>query len=91
MLVIYLIIVKKKIYIIIIILLSLGSDKPQLSCIRITAMLVASNRLWIGTGIGVIISVPLLDSKFIINLLIYVERNNHFLTKDITKNFWSYS
>ncbi|VVC26844.1 Hypothetical protein CINCED_3A014496 [Cinara cedri] len=39
----------------------LGSDKPQLSCIRITAMLVASNRLWIGTGIGVVISVPLLD------------------------------
>jgi hypothetical protein len=26
-------------------------------------MLVASNRLWIGTGIGVVISVPLLDSK----------------------------
>jgi len=42
---------------------STGSDKPQLSCIRITAMLVASNRLWIGTGIGVVISVPLLDSK----------------------------
>jgi len=41
----------------------IGSDKPQLSCIRITAMLVASNRLWIGTGIGVVISVPLLDSK----------------------------
>lgn len=40
-----------------------GSDKPQLSCIRITSMLVASNRLWIGTGIGVVISVPLLDSK----------------------------
>ncbi|XP_050419559.1 JNK-interacting protein 3 isoform X3 [Adelges cooleyi] len=39
----------------------LGSDKPHLSCIRITAMLVASNRLWIGTGIGVVISVPLLD------------------------------
>ncbi|XP_050539703.1 JNK-interacting protein 3 [Daktulosphaira vitifoliae] len=39
----------------------LGSDKPHLSCIRITAMLVASNRLWIGTGIGVVLSVPLLD------------------------------
>ncbi|CAH1726033.1 unnamed protein product [Aphis gossypii] len=39
----------------------LGSDKPQLSCIRITSMLIASNRLWIGTGIGVVISVPLLD------------------------------
>lgn len=46
-----------------------GSDKPQLSCIRITAMLVASNRLWIGTGIGVVISVPLLDSN--LTLLLY--------------------
>lgn len=42
----------------------LGSDKPHLSCIRITAMLIASNRLWIGTGIGVVLSVPLLDSKY---------------------------
>lgn len=47
-------------------LLLTGSDKPQLSCIRITAMLVASNRLWIGTGIGVVISVPLLDSKTLV-------------------------
>lgn len=50
---------------------STGSDKPQLSCIRITAMLVASNRLWIGTGIGVVISVPLLDSKILIHLILF--------------------
>lgn len=49
-----------------------GSDKPQLSCIRITAMLVASNRLWIGTGIGVVISVPLLDSKIFKYNILYI-------------------
>lgn len=32
------------------------------SFVRITALLISSNRLWIGTGNGVIISVPLSDS-----------------------------
>lgn len=33
------------------------------SFVRITALLVSSKRLWIGTGNGVIISVPLTESK----------------------------
>lgn len=35
-------------------------------------MLVASNRLWIGTGIGVVISVPLLDSKKIFSIMYFI-------------------
>ena len=31
---------------------------------RITALLVSVNRLWIGTGNGVIISVPLSESTY---------------------------
>lgn len=39
----------------------LGTGKLGFSFVRITALLVASARLWIGTGNGVIISVPLSD------------------------------
>lgn len=31
---------------------------------RITALLIAGNRLWVGTGNGVVISIPLTESKF---------------------------
>ncbi|KAB7494570.1 C-Jun-amino-terminal kinase-interacting protein 4 [Armadillidium nasatum] len=37
----------------------LGTGKLGFSFVRITALLISSNRLWIGTGNGVIISVPL--------------------------------
>ncbi|CAG5128498.1 unnamed protein product, partial [Candidula unifasciata] len=37
----------------------LGTGKLGFSFVRITAMLISCNRLWIGTGNGVIISVPL--------------------------------
>ncbi|GLH16726.1 C-Jun-amino-terminal kinase-interacting protein 3 [Gryllus bimaculatus] len=37
----------------------LGTGKLGFSYVRITALLISSNRLWIGTGNGVIISVPL--------------------------------
>lgn len=37
----------------------LGTGKVGFSFVRITALLISSNRLWIGTGNGVIISVPL--------------------------------
>ena len=42
----------------------LGTGKLGFSFVRITALLISSNRLWIGTGNGVIISVPLSESEF---------------------------
>lgn len=39
----------------------LGTGKLGFSFVRITALMVSCNRLWIGTGNGVIISVPLSD------------------------------
>ncbi|XP_063748841.1 C-Jun-amino-terminal kinase-interacting protein 4 isoform X3 [Eleginops maclovinus] len=39
----------------------LGTGKLGFSFVRITALMVSSNRLWIGTGNGVIISIPLTD------------------------------
>ncbi|XP_052675918.1 C-Jun-amino-terminal kinase-interacting protein 4-like isoform X18 [Crassostrea angulata] len=41
----------------------LGTGKLGFSFVRITAMLISCNRLWIGTGNGVIISVPLSESN----------------------------
>ncbi|CAH0547259.1 unnamed protein product [Brassicogethes aeneus] len=40
----------------------LGTGKLGFSFVRITSLLISSNRLWIGTSNGVIISVPLTDS-----------------------------
>lgn len=40
----------------------LGTGKLGFSFVRITALLISSNRLWIGTGNGVIISVPLSEA-----------------------------
>lgn len=39
----------------------LGAGKLGFSLVRISALLISSNRLWIGTSNGVIISVPLSD------------------------------
>ncbi|XP_066943642.1 C-Jun-amino-terminal kinase-interacting protein 4 isoform X7 [Macrobrachium rosenbergii] len=39
-----------------------GTGKLGFSFVRITALLISSNRLWIGTGNGVIISVPLSET-----------------------------
>lgn len=41
----------------------LGTGKLGFSFVRITALLISCNRLWMGTGNGVIISVPLSDSS----------------------------
>uniref|UniRef100_A0A6Q2YU81 C-Jun-amino-terminal kinase-interacting protein 4 n=1 Tax=Esox lucius TaxID=8010 RepID=A0A6Q2YU81_ESOLU len=41
----------------------LGTGKLGFSFVRITALMVSCNRLWVGTGNGVIISIPLTDSK----------------------------
>lgn len=43
---------------------STGTGKLGFSFVRITALMVSCNRLWIGTGNGVIISIPLTESKF---------------------------
>ncbi|XP_056128218.1 sperm associated antigen 9a isoform X9 [Rhinichthys klamathensis goyatoka] len=40
----------------------LGTGKLGFSFVRITALTVSCNRLWVGTGNGVIISIPLSDS-----------------------------
>ncbi|CAI9734622.1 C-Jun-amino-terminal kinase-interacting protein 4-like isoform X8 [Octopus vulgaris] len=42
----------------------LGTGKLGFSFVRITSLLISCNRLWIGTGNGVIISVPLSESSF---------------------------
>ncbi|XP_061911404.1 C-Jun-amino-terminal kinase-interacting protein 4-like isoform X1 [Entelurus aequoreus] len=40
----------------------LGTGKLGFSFVRITALMVSCNRLWIGTGNGVIISIPLAET-----------------------------
>ncbi|XP_050417313.1 C-Jun-amino-terminal kinase-interacting protein 4 isoform X10 [Patella vulgata] len=40
-----------------------GTGRLGFSFVRITAVLISSNRLWIGTGNGVIVSVPLSESN----------------------------
>ncbi|XP_033632321.1 C-Jun-amino-terminal kinase-interacting protein 4-like isoform X2 [Asterias rubens] len=40
----------------------LGTGKLGFSFVRITALMIACNRLWVGTGNGVIISIPLTES-----------------------------
>ncbi|TNN48626.1 C-Jun-amino-terminal kinase-interacting protein 4 [Liparis tanakae] len=40
----------------------LGTGKLGFSFVRITALMVSSNRLWIGTGNGVILSIPLTET-----------------------------
>ncbi|XP_077984905.1 C-Jun-amino-terminal kinase-interacting protein 4-like isoform X2 [Glandiceps talaboti] len=40
----------------------LGTGKLGFSFVRITALMVSSNRLWVGTGNGVIISIPLTEA-----------------------------
>ncbi|XP_053367114.1 C-Jun-amino-terminal kinase-interacting protein 4 isoform X1 [Clarias gariepinus] len=41
----------------------LGTGKLGFSFVRITALMVSCKRLWVGTGNGVIISIPLTDTK----------------------------
>ncbi|XP_039543291.1 sperm associated antigen 9a isoform X9 [Pimephales promelas] len=41
----------------------LGTGKLGFSFVRITALMVSCNRLWVGTGNGVIISIPLSDAN----------------------------
>uniref|UniRef100_A0A8D0A9V1 C-Jun-amino-terminal kinase-interacting protein 4 n=1 Tax=Sander lucioperca TaxID=283035 RepID=A0A8D0A9V1_SANLU len=48
----------------------LGTGKLGFSFVRITALMVSCNRLWIGTGNGVIISIPLTDTNMETNAAI---------------------
>ncbi|XP_063970634.1 C-Jun-amino-terminal kinase-interacting protein 4-like [Lytechinus pictus] len=41
----------------------LGTGKLGFSFVRITSVMISCNRLWVGTGNGVIISIPLSESK----------------------------
>ncbi|XP_077594650.1 C-Jun-amino-terminal kinase-interacting protein 4 isoform X3 [Stigmatopora nigra] len=43
----------------------LGTGKLGFSFVRITALMVSCNRLWVGTGNGVIISIPLSESTML--------------------------
>lgn len=40
-----------------------GTGKLGFSFVRITALLIAGSRLWVGTGNGVVISIPLTESE----------------------------
>ncbi|XP_061256717.1 C-Jun-amino-terminal kinase-interacting protein 3 isoform X15 [Bos javanicus] len=40
----------------------LGTGKLGFSFVRITALLIAGNRLWVGTGNGVVVSIPLTET-----------------------------
>lgn len=42
----------------------IGTGKLGFSFVRITALLIAGNRLWVGTGNGVVISIPLTESEW---------------------------
>ncbi|XP_006810928.2 C-Jun-amino-terminal kinase-interacting protein 3-like [Neolamprologus brichardi] len=46
----------------------LGTGKLGFSFVRITALLIGGNRLWVGTGNGVIISIPLTESESLFSL-----------------------
>lgn len=54
------------------ILFCTGTGKLGFSFVRITALMVTCNRLWVGTGNGVIISIPLSDCKLTPNSFIHI-------------------
>lgn len=43
----------------------IGTGKLGFSFVRITTLMISCKRLWIGTGNGVIISIPLTESEFL--------------------------
>uniref|UniRef100_A0A673YW93 Sperm associated antigen 9a n=1 Tax=Salmo trutta TaxID=8032 RepID=A0A673YW93_SALTR len=49
----------------------LGTGKLGFSFVRITALMISCSRLWVGTGNGVIISIPLSEGKSIRTLLLH--------------------
>ena len=53
-----------------------GTGKLGFSFVRITSMLISCNRLWIGTGNGVIISVPLSESKYPYFIFVYQKKKD---------------
>uniref|UniRef100_A0AAR2KAR4 C-Jun-amino-terminal kinase-interacting protein 4 n=1 Tax=Pygocentrus nattereri TaxID=42514 RepID=A0AAR2KAR4_PYGNA len=54
----------------------LGTGKLGFSFVRITALMVSCNRLWVGTGNGVIISIPLSELTLAVSFLCIVANKN---------------
>nr|XP_054527165.1 C-Jun-amino-terminal kinase-interacting protein 4 isoform X7 [Pan troglodytes] len=52
----------------------LGTGKLGFSFVRITALMVSCNRLWVGTGNGVIISIPLTERENIWYLVFLLQQ-----------------
>lgn len=57
---------------------SAGSGKLGFSFVRISCLMTSCNRLWIGTGNGVIVSVPLSESKF--TACVWICMSKHLLS-----------
>uniref|UniRef100_A0A3Q3KR50 RH2 domain-containing protein n=1 Tax=Monopterus albus TaxID=43700 RepID=A0A3Q3KR50_MONAL len=53
----------------------LGTGRLGFSFVRITALMVSCNRLWIGTGNGVIISIPLTETWILVPLILPLAAN----------------
>lgn len=53
----------------------LGTGKLGFSFVRITALMVSCNRLWIGTSNGVIISVPISEGQGKLSKFFYTFHN----------------
>ena len=70
---------------------STGTGKLGFSFVRITALMVSCKRLWVGTGNGVIISIPLTESKSPshaeLNLLIIYHNVQSFAAAAFVKKF----
>uniref|UniRef100_A0A665UGV0 C-Jun-amino-terminal kinase-interacting protein 4-like n=1 Tax=Echeneis naucrates TaxID=173247 RepID=A0A665UGV0_ECHNA len=54
----------------------LGTGKLGFSFVRITALVVSCSRLWVGTGNGVIISIPLSEAVSFINIFLFYSAAN---------------
>ncbi|CAH1125243.1 unnamed protein product [Ceutorhynchus assimilis] len=68
----------------------LGTGKLGFSLVRITSLLISSNRLWIGTSNGVIISVPLSDGSSMTNSTTLVPRGNSLVPATIPGSYVPY-
>lgn len=71
-----------------------GTGKLGFSFVRITSLMVSCNRLWIGTGNGVIISIPLTECEYmavylvIILVKLHSKSENHQLNQYKCYKFW---
>ncbi|XP_066560850.1 C-Jun-amino-terminal kinase-interacting protein 4 isoform X2 [Amia ocellicauda] len=63
----------------------LGTGKLGFSFVRITALMVSCNRLWVGTGNGVIISIPLTETVVLHQGRLLGIRANKVTTGTVTR------